>query len=271
MATNITADVSLNISRLMSYYGIEKFTEFADRVGVSKQLVANWRKQGTYDVKKIMYAFPEVSNIWLLTGEGEMLKSEAKSAEAEVVSTPAPLVYGDIVLPPPIDGRLVADDAESFGRAMRQYGGELVPEYSMEFRGGDRGATLEESSLVGHWVIPNAPRGSFIITMYGRSMEPLLPNGSRLLLAPYHSFDVNYPNSIKFGEVFGIIVRGEDADEPAEAYIKIIRKHQDKELSRLFWIARSVNAELFDDFDIPIRRVAYLYRVLGCINTLWGY
>lgn len=257
------------LREVQKFLGFSSQAEFAKIFGMQQGSISDvYRAKNGVGVssaiKRVLEKDYSINIEWLETGEGEMLKSSEPA-------TPAPLVYGDIVLPPPIDGRLVADDAESFGRAMRQYGGELVPEYSTEFRGGDRGATLEESSLVGHWVIPNAPRGSFIITMYGRSMEPLLPSGSRLLLAPYHSFDVNYPNSIKFGEVFGIIVRGEDADEPAEAYIKIIRKHQDKELSRLFWIARSVNAELFDDFDIPIRRVAYLYRVLGCINTLWGY
>lgn len=248
--------------------GISK-AEFERNSGLSNGYLNNFKgSMSSNKLEGVLIAYPDLNRDWLFADNEDSSVPMLKTSEP---ATPAPLVYGDIVLPPPIDGRLVADDAESFGRAMRQYGGELVPEYSTEFRGGDRGATLEESSLVGHWVIPNAPRGSFIITMYGRSMEPLLPSGSRLLLAPYHSFDVNYPNSIKFGEVFGIIVRGEDADEPAEAYIKIIRKHQDKELSRLFWIARSVNAELFDDFDIPIRRVAYLYRVLGCINTLWGY
>lgn len=250
--------------------------DFSQKVGKARSYVSEVKngKRPISDifVHSITEAFPIIQSDWLLTGEGSMLKSEAKPAVAEaVVSSPAPLVFGDIVLPPPIDGELVAYDEESYQAAIKKYGScHLVPEYSVEFRGGDRGAVLDSNYLVGHWMIPNAPRGAFIITMVGRSMEPLLQAGARLLLAPY-SFSPEYPNSIKFGEVFGVVVRGEEPDEPHEAYIKIIRKHPEREERKRFWIARSVNEELFDDFDIPIHRVTHLYRVITSLNNIWGY
>lgn len=73
----ISANVELNINELMSYYGIRTFQDFADKIGVSKQLIGNWKRQNTYDVHKIMYAFPEVRREWLVFGEGDMLKSDA--------------------------------------------------------------------------------------------------------------------------------------------------------------------------------------------------
>lgn len=174
---------------------------------------------------------------------------------------------------PSVDGRLVADDAESYAEAVAKYGGQLVPEYNAEFRGGDHGATLHSSDLVGHWIIPNAPKGSFIVTMVGRSMEPQIASGSKLLLAPMH-FDPRMPLSIPFGQLFGVVVRDGDevgADNTFSAHIKILRRHREKNLERSVWVASSVNSEQFDDFEIPITRVTHLYKVLTSINALWGY
>lgn len=260
--------------KYMEYRGLND-NVVTQNLSLSIGTIGKSRKDGRDLSKKVVDSilnfYTDIDRVWLLTGEGSMLKSSAPAVAEAVVSSPAPLVFGDIVLPPPIDGELVAYDEESYQAAIKKYGScHLVPEYSVEFRGGDRGAVLDSNYLVGHWMIPNAPRGAFIITMVGRSMEPLLQAGSRLLLAPY-SFSPEYPNSIKFGEVFGVVVRGEEPDEPHEAYIKIIRKHPEREERKRFWIARSVNEELFDDFDIPIHRVTHLYRVITSLNNIWGY
>lgn len=53
--------------------------EFAERVGESQATTSNWvsgsRGLGLDVVKKIIDAFPDVNGDWLLTGEGEMLKT----------------------------------------------------------------------------------------------------------------------------------------------------------------------------------------------------
>lgn len=273
------------VNFLMSEKIIRTKGDFAEIVGidssgnVTQVLSEKYKRELTEEQeRKFLSYFPQISAEWYYTGIPPMLKEVAieEVVTADVSLSPdvvvgSPLVFGDIVLPPPIDGELVAYDEESYQAAIKKYGScHLVPEYSVEFRGGDRGAVLDSNYLVGHWMIPNAPRGAFIITMVGRSMEPLLQAGSRLLLAPY-SFSPEYPNSIKFGEVFGVVVRGEEPDEPHEAYIKIIRKHPEREERKRFWIARSANEELFDDFDIPIHRVTHLYRVITSLNNIWGY
>lgn len=99
----ISANVELNINELMSYYGIRTFQDFADKIGVSKQLIGNWKRQNTYDVHKIMYAFPEVRREWLVFGEGDMLKSDTSApvglqhveASVPILPYPAAAGYGD--------------------------------------------------------------------------------------------------------------------------------------------------------------------------------
>ena len=54
--------------------------EFARRVGELPQTVSGWlkRENGLKVLNKILEAFNEVNSSWLITGEGEMLKSEEK-------------------------------------------------------------------------------------------------------------------------------------------------------------------------------------------------
>ena len=381
MANNITADVSLNIRELMRIKRISKDVEFAKELGISKQLLSKWKSRNTYDVDKIVGKFPEVSKVWLLTGEGSMLKTESAThrvesavpmAEGKMVADDeesyqeALRKYGDSLVPeydiefrggpevqrfnllieylkkerviytksdlagqlpqttrsyitevlngsrtftdkfakkieqtfpqitegwlmtgegsmlksesaasrvesavPMTEGKMVVDDEESYQEALRKYGDSLVPEYDIEFRGGPQGLMVESGSLLGYWVIPSAPAGSFIVSMTGRSMMPAIPSGSRLLLSPY-SFDRNYPTSIPFGNLFGVVIYDEEQDA-YNAHIKILRRYKGGDKDSTHWIARSINTEEFDDFDIPVHKVTHLYKVVSCISSLWGH
>lgn len=225
-----------------------KMKEFERMAQLSTGYVTSMRKGfGSEKLNNVLEAFPDLNREWLLYGEGEMLKNSSV---------------------PISGGELVASDAESFAQASAKYGSTLVPEYNADFRGGNRGALLDSESIIGYWLIPNAPKGAFIVTMYGTSMMPEIQSGARLLLAPM-SFDKQYPNSIPFGRIFGVVVASDDVGSPM-AHIKILRRHYDRALESKFWIARSVNRESFDDFDIPIERVTHLYKVLSSITNTWG-
>ena len=50
--------------------------------GISNGLIGKARKRGSLsleNISKLLYAYPELSGDWLLTGKGTMLKSEVKS------------------------------------------------------------------------------------------------------------------------------------------------------------------------------------------------
>ena len=240
----------------VSYRGL-KMKEFEELAGLSNGYVTSMRKGfGEGKLNNVLNAFPDLNRDWLVYGEGEMLKSESA----------APRVESAV---PMTEGKMVADDEESYQEALRKYGDSLVPEYDIEFRGGPQGLMVESGSLLGYWVIPNAPAGSFIVSMTGRSMMPAIPSGSRLLLSPY-SFDRNYPTSIPFGNLFGVVTYDEEQDA-YNAHIKILRRYKGGDKDSTHWIARSINTEEFDDFDIPVHKVTHLYKVVSCISSLWGH
>ena len=90
-------------------------------------------------------------------------------------------------------------------------------------------------------------------------MTPTLPAGCWVALKKYTIPHEN-PNTIPFGNIFGIVVEDKETGE-FHGHIKILRKYQDRELSYKYWIARSINREEYDDFDIEIAQVRSLWIV----------
>jgi hypothetical protein len=67
---------------IQEYYKFEKDTEFAKFLGISSQVLSNWKSRNTYDVKIIYTKCVEFSPEWLLTGKEPMLKEEAIVAKS---------------------------------------------------------------------------------------------------------------------------------------------------------------------------------------------
>lgn len=68
-------DVSLIIKELMLYKKVIKKVDFADFLGISKGLLASWETRNSLNIETIKAAMPEISEYWLLTGQGEMLET----------------------------------------------------------------------------------------------------------------------------------------------------------------------------------------------------
>jgi Bacteriophage CI repressor helix-turn-helix domain len=66
------------LSALQLYYKLEKDIDFANKLGISSQVLYNWKKRNTYDAKLIYTKCLEINPEWLLTGNGEMLKENIK-------------------------------------------------------------------------------------------------------------------------------------------------------------------------------------------------
>ena len=77
--------------RLIKFLEIKKISksEFGRRIGVSSAFITSMRKSMQPDkLQRIASEFPELNTSWLLTGEGEMLKS----AEPATPSTDNPTI-----------------------------------------------------------------------------------------------------------------------------------------------------------------------------------
>lgn len=85
------------INELREYKKFSSDAEFARFLEVSSQVLFNWRKRNTFDVNKFVEKFPEVDQVWLLTGKGEMFKkSSSSSSSSSVVSAGIPFYDIDV-------------------------------------------------------------------------------------------------------------------------------------------------------------------------------
>lgn len=76
---------------LIDYYSGGNQTNFAKKIDVKPQTISSWISRDSFDIEKIYSKCVEISANWLLTGEGDMLKSEhvaAAPAAGSAASTP---------------------------------------------------------------------------------------------------------------------------------------------------------------------------------------
>lgn len=75
------------LETLINYYAGGNNSRFAKLLGIKPQTINTWKTRNTYDAALIYSKCEGVSGDWLLSGEGEMLKSETPTEQPSVVST----------------------------------------------------------------------------------------------------------------------------------------------------------------------------------------
>lgn len=61
------------LDQLVSVFASGNKSEFARRLGITKQSLNTWYNHEFLDIEKVFFACPGVSAEWLITGDGEML------------------------------------------------------------------------------------------------------------------------------------------------------------------------------------------------------
>lgn len=169
-------------------------------------------------LKSISLQFPDLNQSWLLTGEGEMLNKEQQKEHKDILS-----------------------DYETYLLPMTTHAGSLTGV-------ADDGALLQNCEKV----ISPIKGVDFAITVYGDSMSPEYPSGSRLLTKR-----IDPTIFIDWGKVFvldtsnGVIVKEVHTCEK-EGYVT----------------CHSINPDpKYADFDVPLKEVYGMYRVLMCLSA----
>lgn len=237
------------LEKLLSHTGLS-VNSLATEIGLS-------RAQALYDIQnektksitpsmadRIIQRFSDISRVWLLTGEGDMLGGHDPRTEPTEFSL---------------------DKLEKARALADELGVELIPMYSEPFRGGNDGYPLIESmnEVESVWTLPDV-RADMIVPVVGDSMAPTFPQGSRLAVSRV-CFRPDEPLSIPFGEAFAIVLHApDDPSEYVTTYVKRLYKHDDPAKRREYWIARSDN-DRYEDFEVPISHVVGLWRIRASI------
>lgn len=68
-------DKRLIINNIKEHYNFVKDSDFAVFLGITSQVLSNWKSRNTFDAELIYTKCLDINPEWLLTGQGEMLKS----------------------------------------------------------------------------------------------------------------------------------------------------------------------------------------------------
>ena len=193
---------------------------FEEKCGLSSGYITSMRKSfGSEKLNNVLKAFPELNREWLLYGEGDMLNKG-----------------GD-------------PNAKSVGGDMSDYETWLLPQTA-------HGGSLTEMPADGvlmqncERIISPIKGVDFAITVYGDSMAPEYPSGSRVLIKR-----VNPEVFLDWGKAYvldtsnGVIIK------------EVLRSPRDG-----FVTCHSINPDpKYADFDVPLSEVYGIYRVLMCM------
>ena len=184
-------------------------------------------------IDRISIAFPDLNQTWLLTGEGDML------VESPPVSA-APLR----------EGRHGASKVP-LADVGNDYTTWLLPQSAI---GGSLSGFATDGVVLQNCekVISPIKGVDFAISVYGESMAPEYPSGSRVLIKK-----INPDIFIDWGKVYvldtsnGVIIK-EVIVSPKEGCIR----------------CHSINPDpKYADFDVPMDEVYGMYRVLMCLSA----
>ena len=226
-------DKSLILKSIKEYKGFAKDSDFARYLGVSPTVLSNWYRRNTFDTNKIVNAFPEINEVWLLTGEGEMLKTPGKEGKGSDMTEGANLTVGKVI--PLYDAEAAAGDG-----------------YEMDMSPARVVDTIEIGSLLRD--------SEAALRIYGNSMVPNYPSGCVVGLRPHMD------NFIEPGQVYVVETR-------ENRYLKRLFYNADHSAFRcvsdnhVTFDSGPMKGEFcFPEFEIPFEAVRRLFRVVGVIK-----
>lgn len=201
-----------------------KAPTFAENIGVKYQRIFDLQKGKVKKVSSdvansIINKYSQFNLSWLLTGEGNMLNDETSTPMSAEANRP----YKTYLLP------------------MSAMGGSLT--------GFTSSAMLKDCEAI----ISPIENVDFAISVYGESMAPEYPSGSRVLIKK-----INPNIFIDWGKTYVL-------DTPNGVIIKEIHECKDKPG---YIRCHSINPDpKFSDFDVPLNEVYGIYRVLMCLSA----
>lgn len=157
------------LEALINYYSEGKSTKFAKFLGVAPSTVSTWLNRGTLDYDFIFSKCEIISPDWLLSGEGEMLKTNRISRHNSVEQMPV-VEYKDNEIPQ------VKQISELHNKHTR-------PRIPLNAAAGSLSVALSsvsESECEQMPLIPTLPKYDFTIVARGESMEPVIESGDEL-------------------------------------------------------------------------------------------
>ena len=221
------------LNRLKEAHNIQKDTDLATLLGISKSTLSNWVSRDTIDYDRVFSKCEQINIDWLLTGRGSMLKEDGMS----------------------LIGDKEAKKEENLPEVNYEYKG--APYYNVDFIGGFDLVLNDQTRNPDYYInfMPYNKEGVIWCNITGHSMEPELNNGDFIAMKEMHS-PIEY---LPAGEIYGIIT---------EDYrtVKRIRMADRDGFVRLIPTNKSPE---YAEQEIPVSMIRKVYAVLGSMHRLF--
>lgn len=227
MQTNSAVKIRLN--KFLKYLGIGQ-AKFAQTVGLSRGFANNVGDSiRTENLAKITAVYPDLNTVWLLTGEGKMLKSEIPIAaeNMNVIST-----------------------------------GKVIPYYDAEVAAGTAyGMEMTQTQPAGMIEIGGLMKDSeFAMRVYGNSMVPNYPAGCVIGLRQYTEHFIEPGTVYVIETTENRFLKRLYYNKDKSAFRCLSDNHMKHESGPM------TGEYFYPEFEIPFEDVKRLLRVTGVIK-----
>lgn len=225
---------------------------FEQTIGVSNGYVNSISKGlGSDKLIPIIEKYPNLSIEWLLTGRGEMLKTNRTSSD-----------FSDHITPNSNDKdtNFIAHKQVNkihFPKSSEKiYEHETVALYDIEAAANLHSIlSNRDENIIGQIVIPNIPKCDGAIYVHGDSMFPLLKSGDIIAF----KFVPNELSSIYYGEMYLVSVELNGDEHLTVKYLKRSEKGDD-------WVKLVSHNINHDPKDVPVSAIRFLALVKFSIS-----
>lgn len=201
------------VVQLLEYKGIAK-EKFYTEIGVTS---ANFRGKAretplnSNTIENILSVIPDVNTEWLITGNGDMLKSNHNKSKDHFEHKKSTDSYNKI-----ISGQT---RSEYLLRTDRRKQEQLVPLYNLEASAGLVQLFQDSKSVepIDTISIPNLPKCDGAVYVAGDSMYPLLKSGDIVMYKQV----MDLPNDLFWGEMYLIHI---DLDGDTYTTVKYVQR-----------------------------------------------
>ena len=211
------------LNEIKKYYGFTKDSQLAKHLGVSSQILYNWKMRNSYNIK-LIYTKCEIFNYeWLLNGAGPMLKKDiANEANSNLPIT--------------------EESKYSFQKGKKNY----LPLYNLDNTGNLKNIltrSLDQKFIIDFIKIPDLADCDGATYVKGNSMAPIIKSGDIIIFKTI-SF-----NDIIWGELYLIEFSMDD-----RSFYILIKYIQKSAKGEKFVTLTGVNPN-HSPQDIPISKI----------------
>lgn len=179
------------ISRLKEAYNIQKDTDLANLLGISKSTLSNWISRDSIDYDRVFSKCEHINIDWLLTGRGSMLREERQMEDKpEPVKSP----QIQILHHPKVPEKKITQQS--------------IPLYDVSVAANLKTVfDNKDQNILGEISMPDIPHCDGAVYVRGDSMYPLLKSGDIVGYKEIHDF-----SNVIYGEMY-IVAYDIEGDE----------------------------------------------------------